>query len=350
MDVIFTLICVGLLSESSYFARHGGKPLPFSAPTKVIIGLVGLAAVAAMLLMLRAPIVPSSGSRVFLPTFGWGLPDWAVVLIMLVGFGENAVLLCKGIVGQSRMIAGRLRTAIEYSPLLVIALGGAYVLHVKSARRHAAVEAAVAAWAMERGQHKGVASSPTVAPAARKDKVAIPSFTAPDTETGQEMADAFSRILAKSNPGSIIDPKAVDSCLEAAKGSGYKTPQDSGEALYTTHGGIGVISMAHVIESSGDALEIGKICEASFVVKGGLYRNSAMEPKGKLHKTKGSDTLIMMVGLIDVKNGSGTKYIGPELKSKEEAAAQLQKFADVVVKELQTKIADGPTAPLDLRQ
>ena len=159
MDVIFALICVGLLSESSYFARHGGKPLPFSAPTKVIGGLVGLAAVAAMLLMLRAPMVPSSGSRVLLPTFGWALPDWAVVLIMLVGFGENAVLLCKGIVGQSRMIPGRLKTAIEYSPLLVIALGGAYVLHAKSARRHAAVEAAVAARAMERAQYKGVASA-----------------------------------------------------------------------------------------------------------------------------------------------------------------------------------------------
>jgi tetrahydromethanopterin S-methyltransferase subunit D len=64
MDVIFTLICVGLISESSYFARRGGKPLSLSAPTKVIIGLVGLAAVAAMLLMLRAPLVASSGSRV----------------------------------------------------------------------------------------------------------------------------------------------------------------------------------------------------------------------------------------------------------------------------------------------
>jgi hypothetical protein len=158
MDVIFTLICVSLLSESFYFARHGGKPLPFSSPTKVIIGLVGLAAVAAMLLMLRAPLVASRGGRVLLPTFGWALRDWAVVLIMLVGFGQNGVLLCKGIVGQSRMIAGRLKTAIEYSPLLVIALGGAYVLHAKSARRHAAVQAAVA-WEMERTQHKGVASA-----------------------------------------------------------------------------------------------------------------------------------------------------------------------------------------------
>jgi len=49
---------------------------------------------------LRADILPSRNNKLVLPTFNTAFPDWAIVIIMIVGIIESVVLIILGVIGN----------------------------------------------------------------------------------------------------------------------------------------------------------------------------------------------------------------------------------------------------------